>query len=162
MSLSETDTRVKLKMVLTIILTIVILLGGGLSERHFRGRRCYWRGVAMESAAGRSKDAQNSTRLRASSLARSLTNTHTTLSPSLPLCWASRLYLDDFFSWVTFIGLDVRSYSTYKSRHVLATIPSFIGLAYYQGKDIVFRFIIEYSSFRDFYRPLLGNNRFIF
>jgi hypothetical protein len=31
----------------------------------------------------------------------------------------------------------------------------FIGLAY-QGKDIVFRFIIEYSSFRDFYRPL-GN-----
>jgi len=23
----------------------------------------------------------------------------------------------------------------------------------YQGKDIVFRFIIEYSSFRDFYRP---------
>jgi hypothetical protein len=32
----------------------------------------------------------------------------------------------------------------------------------YQGKDIiVFRFIIEYSSLRDFYRPL-GNNRFIF
>jgi hypothetical protein len=26
------------------------------------------------------------------------------------------------------------------------------------GKDIVFRFIIEYSSLRDFYRPLLGNN----
>jgi hypothetical protein len=26
----------------------------------------------------------------------------------------------------------------------------FVGLAYYQGKDIVFRFIIEYSSFRDF------------
>jgi hypothetical protein len=25
-----------------------------------------------------------------------------------------------------------------------------IGLAYYLGKDIVFRFIIEYSSFRDF------------
>jgi hypothetical protein len=24
------------------------------------------------------------------------------------------------------------------------------GLAYYQGKDIVFRFIIEYSSLRDF------------
>jgi hypothetical protein len=33
----------------------------------------------------------------------------------------------------------------------------FVGLAYYQGKDIVFRFIIEYSSLRDFYR-LLGNN----
>jgi hypothetical protein len=32
----------------------------------------------------------------------------------------------------------------------LATIPSFIGLAYYQGKHIVFRFIREYSSFRDF------------
>jgi len=35
----------------------------------------------------------------------------------------------------------------------------FVGRAYYQGKkDIVFRFIIEYSSLRDFYRPLLGNN----
>jgi hypothetical protein len=29
-----------------------------------------------------------------------------------------------------------------------------------QGKDIVFRFIIEYSSLRDFLA--LGNNRFIF
>jgi hypothetical protein len=36
-------------------------------------------------------------------------------------------------------------------------IPGFIGFAY-QGKDIVFRFIIEYSSLRDFFRPLLGNN----
>jgi len=26
----------------------------------------------------------------------------------------------------------------------------FVGFAYYQGKDIVFRFIIEYSSLRDF------------
>ncbi len=26
----------------------------------------------------------------------------------------------------------------------------FVGLAYYQGKDTVFRFIIEYSTFRDF------------
>jgi hypothetical protein len=26
----------------------------------------------------------------------------------------------------------------------------FVGLAYYQGKDIVFRFIIEYSCLRDF------------
>jgi hypothetical protein len=25
-----------------------------------------------------------------------------------------------------------------------------VGLAYYQGKDIVFRFIIEYSSLREF------------
>jgi len=150
-------------MVLTIILTIVILLGGGLSERHFRGRRCYWRGVGIESAAGKSKDAQNSTRLRASSLARSLTHKHTlhSLPPSLSIgCLACTWMI--FFCWVTFIGLDVRSYSTSKSRHVLATIPSFIGIAYYQGKDIVFRFIIEYSSFRDFYRPLLGNNRFIF
>ncbi len=32
-----------------------------------------------------------------------------------------------------------------------------VGLAY-QGKDIVFRFIIEYSSLRDFYRPLGNNN----
>jgi hypothetical protein len=37
-------------------------------------------------------------------------------------------------------------------------ITSLFGLAYYQGKkDIVFRFIIEYSSLRDFYRPILGN-----
>ncbi len=28
----------------------------------------------------------------------------------------------------------------------------------YQGKDIVFRFTIEYSSLRDFYRPLGNNN----
>jgi hypothetical protein len=32
------------------------------------------------------------------------------------------------------------------------------GLAYQEGKDIVFRFIIEYSSLRDFYRPLGNNN----
>jgi hypothetical protein len=41
----------------------------------------------------------------------------------------------------------------------------FAGLAYYQGKkDIVFKFIIEYSSsLRDFYRPLgYNNNRSIF
>jgi hypothetical protein len=36
-----------------------------------------------------------------------------------------------------------------------------VGLAY-QGKDIVFRFIIEYSRLRDFYRPLGNNNRSIF
>ncbi len=44
---------------------------------------------------------------------------------------------------------------------------NFVGLyfAYYQGKArqgkdivVVFRFILEYSSLRDFYRPLLGNN----
>jgi hypothetical protein len=37
----------------------------------------------------------------------------------------------------------------------------FVGLACLptsQGKDIVFRFIIEYSSLRDFYRPLGHNN----
>jgi hypothetical protein len=32
------------------------------------------------------------------------------------------------------------------------------GLAYQQGKDIVFRLIIEYSSLRDFYWPLGNNN----
>jgi len=36
-----------------------------------------------------------------------------------------------------------------------ANVPAFIDLAY-QGKDILFRFIIEYSSLMDFYRPL-GN-----
>jgi hypothetical protein len=29
-------------------------------------------------------------------------------------------------------------------------VNKFVGLAYYQGKDIVFRFNIEYSSLRDF------------
>jgi hypothetical protein len=28
--------------------------------------------------------------------------------------------------------------------------PLFVGLAYQEGKDIVFTFIIEYSSLRDF------------
>ncbi len=37
----------------------------------------------------------------------------------------------------------------------------FVGLAY-EGKDIVFRFTIEYSSLRDFYRPLGNNNSSIF
>jgi hypothetical protein len=40
-------------------------------------------------------------------------------------------------------------------------VGCFIGLAY-QGKDIVFRFIIEYSSLRDFYKPLGNNNSSIF
>jgi hypothetical protein len=43
----------------------------------------------------------------------------------------------------------------------ISSVTSPQGLAY-QGKDIVFRFIIEYSSLRDFYRPLPGNNRSIF
>jgi hypothetical protein len=44
--------------------------------------------------------------------------------------------------------------------HQLPSLKSFIGIAY-QGKDIVFRFIIEYSSLRDFW-PLGNNNRSIF
>jgi hypothetical protein len=32
------------------------------------------------------------------------------------------------------------------------------GFAYHQGKDIVFRFIIEYSTLRGFYMPLGNNN----
>jgi hypothetical protein len=39
--------------------------------------------------------------------------------------------------------------------------PSVFGLAY-QGKDIEFRFIIEYSNLRDFYRTLGNNNRSVF
>jgi hypothetical protein len=39
---------------------------------------------------------------------------------------------------------------------------TFVGLSLpRQGMILVFRFIIEYSSLRDFYRPL-GNNRSIF
>ncbi len=42
------------------------------------------------------------------------------------------------------------SYGQYKK-------PPFVGLAY-QGKDLVLGFTIEYSSLRDFYRPLGNNN----
>jgi hypothetical protein len=35
---------------------------------------------------------------------------------------------------------------------------SFVGLAYYQGKDIVFGFIIENSSLRDFGPSVINNN----
>jgi hypothetical protein len=37
---------------------------------------------------------------------------------------------------------------------------AFVGLAY-KGKGIVFRFIIEYSNLRDFYRPLGSRSIFI-
>jgi len=36
------------------------------------------------------------------------------------------------------------------NRTIFLLSSTFIGLAYYQGKDIVFRFIIEYSSLMDF------------
>jgi hypothetical protein len=36
----------------------------------------------------------------------------------------------------------------------------FVALVAYQGKDIVFRFIIDYTSFKDFL-PLGNNNRSI-
>ncbi len=42
--------------------------------------------------------------------------------------------------------------------HPYKLLHGFVGLAYHQGKDIVFRLIIEYSSLRDFYRPLGNNN----
>jgi hypothetical protein len=35
---------------------------------------------------------------------------------------------------------------------IAMTLAKFVGLAY-QGKDILFRFIIEYSSLRDFGPP---------
>jgi hypothetical protein len=42
----------------------------------------------------------------------------------------------------------------------IGVVPSVFGPAY-QGKNIEFRFILEYSSLRDF-GPPLGNNRSIF
>jgi len=48
-------------------------------------------------------------------------------------------------------------------KSIMRRILTFVGLAYQEGKDIVFRFIIEYSSLMDFYRPLgSNNNRSIF
>jgi hypothetical protein len=38
---------------------------------------------------------------------------------------------------------------------ISCVIRSFVGLAY-QGKDIVFKFIIEYNSLRDFGPPIIG------
>jgi hypothetical protein len=40
---------------------------------------------------------------------------------------------------------------------IISFLPWIIGIAC-QDKDIVFGFIIEYSSLRDFYRPLGNNN----
>ncbi len=37
-----------------------------------------------------------------------------------------------------------------KEVHFIHFVVSIVGLAYYQGKDIVLRFIIEYSSLMDF------------
>jgi len=44
---------------------------------------------------------------------------------------------------------------------LLLLVEMIFGLAY-QGKDVVFRFVIEYSSLRDFYRPLGNHNGSIF
>ncbi len=42
-------------------------------------------------------------------------------------------------------------------------MPGFVDLVYQEGKDIIVfrRFIIEYSSLRDFYWPLGNNTRSI-
>jgi hypothetical protein len=53
---------------------------------------------------------------------------------------------------------------TFLRKHLLEPKPrtekvkKFIGLGYQGKKDIVLRFIIEYSSLRDFDRPLGNNN----
>jgi len=48
----------------------------------------------------------------------------------------------------------------FKLQALHVTVELLLG---YEGKkDIVFRFIREYSSLRDFYRPLGNNNRSIF
>jgi hypothetical protein len=44
-----------------------------------------------------------------------------------------------------------------KTHKIIIYVHTFVGLAY-KGKDIVFRFNIECSSLRDFYRPLGNNN----
>jgi hypothetical protein len=45
--------------------------------------------------------------------------------------------------------------ASYRQGSSTQSLLHFVGLAY-QDKDIVLRFIIEYSSIKDFYRPL-GN-----
>jgi hypothetical protein len=53
-------------------------------------------------------------------------------------------------------------FGTHFTALAIAMTPAkFVGLALV-GKDIVFRFIIEYSSLRDFYGPLGSNNRSIY
>ncbi len=64
--------------------------------------------------------------------------------------------------WPDLCGPCVYSLSKFWTANVINDINKsleFVGLAY-QGKDIVFRFIIEYSSFKGFWP--LGNNRSIF
>jgi hypothetical protein len=64
--------------------------------------------------------------------------------------------LDEFFS-KNILG-KLNKIIVAQDSHSVVSLP-FFGFAY-QGKDIMFRFIIEYSSLRDFYRPL--GNRFNF
>jgi hypothetical protein len=60
-----------------------------------------------------------------------------------------------FYNYIIHIQIAlINSYRNYQSGRIhrpynISDQSSFIGLAY-QGKDIVFRFIIEYSSLRDF------------
>ncbi len=56
--------------------------------------------------------------------------------------WATQLFWFLWWSW------NLRYNTTHSQGTLLST--SLLAFAYYQGKDIVFRFIIEYSSLRDF------------
>jgi hypothetical protein len=60
-----------------------------------------------------------------------------------------------------FSSIDLLHFLITAEWHTFNPCLLFVGFTY-QGKDIVFRFIIEYSSLRDFYRPLGNNNRSIF
>ncbi len=65
--------------------------------------------------------------------------------------------------WTIWVNLNPTIHSNETNTHTLG-LPCklwFVGLAYQEGKDIVFRFIIEYSSFKGFW-SLGNNNRSIF
>jgi len=84
-------------------------------------------------------------------------NTHPTLV--LTFLWAPTIILTSMFFHVKVYLLNPQKKCWEKEEEeetmgVIPTklLPGFVGLAYQEGKDIVFRLIIEYSSLRDF-RP---------
>jgi len=56
---------------------------------------------------------------------------------------------------VSILYVHIRSFTFVSINFLMCNIMSSIGLAY-QGKDIVFRFMIEYHSFRDFGPQVIG------
>jgi len=94
-------------------------------------------------------------------------NSHSLESQQVPIennTWNEREWERERENFIQFYSFDIIVMAQTFMRGC-CFLMAFVGFAYYQeGKDIiVFRFIIEYSSLRDFYRPLGNiNNRSIY